>query len=173
MRTANRKSTSNPTLCPAAPKGAARTATARGVNYAKRSVDNCKKVITRERVSASLTVAAVLVGVAGTVALPVASADTLPNGLTVSCQPNLQNNVDCLFGGCPRVGDYVVDALHVIQDGGGVQIEEPFKCINGSTYLYAFGGPPRQFSFGVQACCKVDIGSDKCTPFSRYTYKPS
>jgi hypothetical protein len=107
------------------------------------------------------------------VALPVASADTLPNGLTVSCQPNLQNNVDCLFGGCPRVCDYVVDALHVLQDGGGVQIEEEFKCINGSTYLYTFGGPPRQFSFGVQACRKVAIGSDKCTPFSRYTYKPS
>jgi hypothetical protein len=105
--------------------------------------------------------------------MPIAHADTLPNGLTVTCNPDSDIHTTCIIGGCPRVdGDYVVDAVHVMVNGGE-QEEYDFKCINGQTARQGIGdtgGGP--FNIGVQACRKVAIGSDKCTQYSNYTYTP-
>ncbi|WP_319455308.1 MULTISPECIES: hypothetical protein [unclassified Mycobacterium] len=103
--------------------------------------------------------------------MPVASADTLPNGLTVTCSPDSDIHATCIIGGCPRVnGDYVVDALHVMTQAGG-QREFDFKCINGQTHRHGFDvyGPT---TFGVQACRKKDFEGDWCTPYADYTYTP-
>ena len=102
---------------------------------------------------------------------PTAGADTMPNGLTVSCNGDSQVHASCVIGGCPRVdGDYVVDAVHVMVNGGG-QSEYGFKCINGATARHGFditaGG---SYKVGVQACRKVTVGSDKCTPWSDYVF---
>lgn len=128
--------------------------------------------MTRTRTASYLALASAAVGLAGGLVLPVAHADTLPNGLTVSCNPNSADHVTCIIGGCPRVGgDYVVDAVH-IRDSSGVQNELGFKCINGQTARAGFdrGRSAQGVTFGVQACRKVTVGSDKCTPFSSYTY---
>jgi hypothetical protein len=131
----------------------------------------------RTRVSTSLAIAGVFTGASiasGMLAMPVASADTLPNGLTVTCSPDSDIHSTCIVGGCPRVnGDYVVDALHVLFDAGS-QEEFEFKCINGQTHrVGSIGlGSPGSMAFGVQACRKKDLEGDWCTPYSHYTYTP-
>ncbi|MGA8546120.1 MAG: hypothetical protein WB785_12785 [Mycobacterium sp.] len=115
---------------------------------------------------------AALIGVAGTALPPIASADTLPNGLTVSCSPDSDSHSTCIIGGCPRVnGDYVVDALHVMFDGAD-QNEYDFKCINGQTHRVGSEPGTGVMAFGVQACRKVTVGGDHCTPYSHYGYTP-
>jgi hypothetical protein len=124
--------------------------------------------MTRRRVSASLAVAAALVG-AGTLAMPVASADTLPNGFTVGCLPDRDDHVTCIIGGCARVhGDYVVDALHVMFNGH--QTEYDFPCINGATATFGTKGVPN-FTIGIQGCRKKDFEGDWCGPWADYTYR--
>ncbi|HYO03520.1 MAG TPA: hypothetical protein VET27_17280 [Mycobacterium sp.] len=44
--------------------------------------------MTKKRVGASLVIAAAFTMAPGLLAMPVASADTLPNGLTVTCSPD-------------------------------------------------------------------------------------
>jgi hypothetical protein len=106
--------------------------------------------------------------------IPVASADTLPNGLTVTCNQDSDIHSTCVVGGCPRVnGDYVVDALHYKYDSGGSQQEVDFKCINGQTARVAspFNDPSVHFS--VQACRKKDLEGDWCTPWAHYDFAPA
>ena len=75
------------------------------------------------------TVAAGLIGVAGISLSPIASADTLSNGLTVTCSPVGANQITCVVGG-PRVhGDYVVDAVHVMDNGYQFEYKD-WQCIN-------------------------------------------
>ncbi|MGD1238876.1 hypothetical protein [Mycobacterium seoulense] len=118
---------------------------------------------------------AAAIGVAGTSLLPVASADTLSNGLTVTCTPDSDVHVTCIIGGCPRVnGDYVVDAVHVrIEDGE--QHEYPFKCINGETArsgydVYATGPHAADRKISVQGCRKQTLSGDWCGPWADYNY---
>ena len=112
----------------------------------------------------------------GTVAAQVASADSLSNGLNVTCNAVGANQLTCVISGCPRVnGDYVVDAVHVMDNGH--QDEYPFKCINGQTATHnvpiiigsiGSGG----FTLGFQGCRKKDLEGDWCGPWADYTYKP-
>ncbi|OBK46806.1 hypothetical protein [Mycobacterium sp. 1081908.1] len=120
-------------------------------------------------------VIAALIGVAGTSLLPVASADTLSNGLTVTCKPDSDVHVTCIIGGCERVnGDYVIDAVHVrIEDGN--QQEYPFKCINGQTArvgydVYATGSHAADRKISVQGCRKQTLSGDWCGPWADYNY---
>ena len=130
---------------------------------------------TRKRASASLACATAFVGasmLSGTVAMPIASADTLPNGLTVTCNQDSDIHATCIIGGCPRVnGDHVVDAVHVMLNGGhqeeySFQVHQrrdaPVRGING-------GG---RANIGVQACRKNTIEADWCIPYANYTYTP-
>lgn len=131
--------------------------------------------MTRARFFAPLAITSAATGFVGPLALPAASADTLPNGLTVTCSPDSDYHTTCIIGGCPRViNDYVVDAVHTTYQEGsfvGSQGEYDFKCINGATARWGVdvSGP---FTLNVQACRKVSIGSDMCTPWSSYNYTP-
>ena len=119
------------------------------------------------------SVMAALIGVAGTSLLPIASADTLSNGLTVDCKPDSDTHATCIIGGCPRVnGDYVVDAVHVILNGG-LQNEYGFKCINGETVRYGFDlyAPTVDDTIGVQGCRKNTLSADWCGPWADYHFK--
>src|SRR3954470_24882652 len=67
---------------------------------------------------------------------PAASADNLSNGLNVTCSAVGDNQLTCVIGGCPRVnGDYVVDALHVMDNGHQDEYKD-WKCINGGTVTH-------------------------------------
>ena len=69
-----------------------------------------------KRVAVSFAVASAVAGFAGTWVAPTASAQMLSNGLDVTCNPVGDLQLTCVIGGCPRVnGDYVVDAVHVMQ----------------------------------------------------------
>lgn len=120
-------------------------------------------------------VMAALLGFAGTSLLPIASADTLSNGLTIDCKPDSDVHVTCIIGGCPRVnGDYVVDAVHVRLEGGE-QHEYGFKCINGETVrygydVYATGPHAADRTISVQGCRKNATSSDWCGPWADYHY---
>ena len=102
------------------------------------------------------------------VAVPIANADALSNGLNVACNAVGDNQLTCVISGCPRVhGDYVVDAVHVMDNGH--QDEYPFKCINGHTATHnvaviissiGSGG----FTLGFQGCRKKDLEGDWCGP---------
>src|ERR1700712_1156585 len=128
--------------------------------------------MTKKRVGASLAVAAAFAVWPAMLAAPVASADTLPNGLTIDCSRDSDFHSTCVIGGCPRVnGDYVVDALHVLTEFGG-QREYGFKCINGATARYGIDVPGTQ-NIRVQACRKKDLEGDWCTPYSNYVYTPT
>ncbi len=124
----------------------------------------------RTRIAAMVAAAVTVIGSAGIVVMPVASADSLPNGLTVNCAPDSGVHTTCVIGGCPRVnGDYVVDAVHVMYRGN--QDEYDFKCINGQTARWGVQSTD-QFTIGVQACRKKDLEGDWCGPWADYTYKP-
>jgi hypothetical protein len=108
---------------------------------------------------------------------PIASAETLPNGLTVTCSPVGENQLTCVIGGCPRVnGDYVVDIVHVMDNG--YQFEDmDFKCINGQTAthnaaIHIPGIGPAGYTFGFQACRFKTFEENWCGPWSDYTWKP-
>src|SRR4051812_1316298 len=101
--------------------------------------------MTRKRTSKPLAIAYAIVGAfmlvfsmlllpASTSTMPVASADALSNGLTVTCSQDSDTHATCIIGGCPRVnGDYVVDAVHANVAGqitsNESQHEYEFKCI--------------------------------------------
>jgi hypothetical protein len=133
--------------------------------------------MTGPRAAASLACATAFVGasvLSATLAMPVASADTLPNGLTVSCNQDSDIHATCIVGGCPRVnGDHVVDAVHVKVNGGG-QSEASFKCINGETHREGVDNNRNPINVGVQACRKnTGLGEhDDCTPYANYTFTP-
>jgi hypothetical protein len=123
----------------------------------------------------SLVYAIALVGslfLSGILAMPVASADTLSNGLAVTCTQDSDIHATCIVSGCPRVdGDYVVDAVHAMINGGG-QSEDDFKCINGQTARYGVDNNRNPINIGVQACRKRALSSDACTPYANYTFTP-
>jgi hypothetical protein len=122
-----------------------------------------------KRIFASLVVAVALVG-GCTLAMPVASADTLPNGLAVTCVPDNPGHTTCIISGCARVhGDYVIDAVHVMWEGSQQEFE--FKCINGATAKWGIK-IANQFTIAIQGCRKKDFEGDWCGPWSDYTYKP-
>lgn len=129
----------------------------------------------RTRTLVSLTYAIALFGglvLSGLLAMPVASADTLPNGLAVNCTQDSDVHATCIVSGCPRVdGDYVVDAVHAMINGGE-QREDDFKCINGQTARYGVDNNRNPINIGVQACRKRDFSSDACTPYANYTFTP-
>jgi hypothetical protein len=115
--------------------------------------------------------AAVFAMMPGLMVMPVASADTLSNGLTSSCNQDSDIHATCIIGGCPRVnGDYVVDALHYKYDSGGDQQEVAFKCINGQTARVGSPFNEPSLHFGVQACRKKDLEGDWCTPWAHVDY---
>ena len=126
---------------------------------------------------AALVVVLAALGFIGLSAMPVASADTLPNGMTVSCVPSFGNSLTCVIGGCPRVGDdhnYNPDVVHA-RLPTGFQDELPLDCINNlpATETVPLSSiPSAGFVFGVQVCRKVAIGHDMCGPWSNYTYRP-
>lgn len=133
------------------------------------------------RVVQRLVIAAATVAAAAAFApfiAPVASADNLPNGLTVTCNPVGDHQLTCVIGGCPRVnGDYVVDIVHVMDNG--YQFDDmDFKCINGQTathnanILIPSVGPDG-YTFGFQACRFKTFEENWCTPWSNYTWKPA
>jgi hypothetical protein len=137
--------------------------------------------MTHSRLFTPPAIAATGLCVAGMLMMPVASADTLPNGLTVTCSPDSEIHTTCIIGGCPRVnGDYVVDAVHTILGGAATthlplgissQQEYGFECIHGSTARQGvdMNGP---FTISVQGCRKNTFSDDMCTPFSTYNYNP-
>jgi hypothetical protein len=103
---------------------------------------------------------------------PLANADVLSNGLNVTCTQDSDIHATCVVSGCPRVdGDYVVDAIHAMINGGG-QSEDDFKCINGATARYGVDNNRQPVNIGVQACRKRDLSKDACTPYANYTFTP-
>jgi hypothetical protein len=111
-------------------------------------------------------------GVMMVVAMPAANADTLPNGLSVTCTQESDIHATCVVSGCPRVnGDYVVDAIHAMINGGA-QSEDGYKCINGATARYGVDNNGAPVNIGVQGCRKKDLEGDWCTPYSNYTFTP-
>ena len=129
----------------------------------------------KTRTLTSLAYAIALVGgllLSGLLAIPIASADTLSNGLAVNCTQDSDVHATCIVSGCPRVdGDYVVDAVHAMINGGA-QSEDDFKCINGQTARYGIDNNRNPVNIGVQACRKRDLSSDACTPYANYTFTP-
>ena len=127
--------------------------------------------MTRKRASTSLAVAVAVLAGAWILATPVASADTLPNGLAVTCVPDNPGHTTCIISGCARVhGDYVIDAVHVMWEGSQQEFE--FKCINGATAKWGIK-IANEFTIAIQGCRKKDFEGDWCGPWSDYTYKPA
>lgn len=119
-----------------------------------------------------IAAAMAIISVLTVTAAPVAGADTLSNGLTVSCSQDSDLHATCVVGGCPRVhGDYVVDAVHAMINGGD-QSENDFKCINGQTARYGVDNNRAPVNIGVQGCRKKDLEGDWCTPYANYTFTP-
>jgi hypothetical protein len=128
----------------------------------------------KTRILKALVVAAAMaiVSVLAVTGAPLASADTLGNGLTVSCTQESDVHATCVVGGCPRVnGDYVVDAVHA-KINGGAQSEDDFKCISGQTARYGVDNNRAPVNIGVQGCRKKDFEGDWCTPYANYTFTP-
>lgn len=126
--------------------------------------------MTRTRAFAPLAIACAAIGVAGTLAMPVANADTLPNGYSVTCTSSGSDAI-CNFTGCPRVkGDEAGDVLHV-RTPGSEQYEISKDCNNSATYnvgnISADG-----ITISVQGCRKHPLGSDDCGAWSDYKYVP-
>ncbi|BBZ70258.1 hypothetical protein [Mycobacterium paraseoulense] len=116
------------------------------------------------------SVIAAAIGVAGTSLLPVASADTLPNGYTVTCTPSGSSLV-CNFTGCPRVnGDEAGDVLH-LRTPGNSQEEISKDCNNAATETFN-NIPADGLTISVQGCRKHPLGSDDCGAWSDYKYTP-
>src|SRR5581483_516518 len=112
---------------------------------------------------------AAVIGVAGTSLLPIASADTLPNGYNVTCTMNGSQAL-CNISGCPRVkGDEAGDVVHTLFNGIG-QVELSKGCNNTTTDVRDnIAGP---FTLSVQGCRKHPVGSDDCGPWSDYKFTP-
>jgi hypothetical protein len=132
----------------------------------------------RKQIAVSFGIATAITGsfVAFTGPLPVAAADTLPNGLTITCNQDSDVHATCIIGGCPRVnGDYVVDILHVTVAGqitnNESQHQYDFKCINGQTARQGVStSPGKTENIAVQACRQKDLKSDWCGSWSDYKY---
>lgn len=131
--------------------------------------------MTRSRIWKRFVMAVAVACLAWTGALattPVVNADVLSNGLNITCTQDSDVHATCVVSGCPRVdGDYVVDAIHAMINGGE-QSEDGFKCINGATARYGIDNNRQPVNIGVQACRKRDLSSDACTPYANYTFTP-
>ena len=100
---------------------------------------------------------------------PIAIADSLPNGYSVTCTPN-GTNVICNISGCPRVHeDEAGDVVHVKVNGGG-QSELSKGCNNTTTTTV--GNATAAATISVQGCRKHSPGSDDCGAWSDYHYNP-
>jgi hypothetical protein len=119
-----------------------------------------------------VAVAAASIALGVVMVAPVANAQPLSNGLDVTCTAVTDTQLTCVISGCPRVnGDYVVDAVHVLQNGH--QDEYPFKCINGATATHNIATTVNNpITLGFQACRKKDLEGDWCGPWADYTYQP-
>ena len=130
----------------------------------------CKRIAVSFGIAGAITAAVA----SFPVALPVAAADNLPNGLTITCSQDSDIHATCIIGGCPRVnGDYVVDAVHVTVAGqipyNESQHEYDFKCINGQTARQGVStSPGKTENIAAQGCRKNGgLGEhDWCTPWS-------
>lgn len=126
--------------------------------------------MTRTRAFAPLAIASAAIGVAGTLAMPVANADTLPNGYSVTCTSNGSDAI-CTFTGCPRVkGDEAGDVLHV-RTPGSDQDEISKDCNNAATKNIG-NIAPDGITISVQGCRKHFPNSDDCGAWSDYKYVP-
>ena len=133
----------------------------------------------RKRVSILFAIQAAVVCVfAFVVAMPsapIARADTLPNGYSVTCTPN-GATVICNISGCPRVKeDEAGDVVHIMANGR--QLAELSKdCNNTTTYTFDRTknglGSSDAITVGVQGCRKHSAGSDDCGTWSDYHYNP-
>lgn len=130
----------------------------------------------RKQILAVFGIAVTTSGVTVGLTMPGANADTLSNGLTVTCSQDSDIHATCIVGGCPRVnGDYVVDILHVTVagqiTGNETQHQYDFKCINGQTARQGVStAPGKTENVAVQACRQKDLQGDWCTPWSDYKY---
>ena len=73
-------------------------------------------------------------------------------------------------------GDYVVDAVHVMDNGYQFEYKD-WQCINGATVTHnaniaVSGIGPNGYTWGFQGCRKNALESDWCTPYANYTWKP-
>jgi hypothetical protein len=101
---------------------------------------------------------------------PSASADTLPNGYSITCTPN-GSQLICNVSGCPRVfGDEAGDVVHIKMDDG--YQNEPDKNCNNTTTATFSNVSPNPHKISIQGCRKHDLSSDDCGPWSDYTYIP-
>lgn len=102
---------------------------------------------------------------------PTASADTLPNGYSVTCTPNGPHEPTCIVSGCPRVhGDEAGDVIHINGQGYFMQPELSKGCNNTASFTIAASTKPQTFS--IQGCRKHFPGTDDCGAWSDYTYVP-
>src|SRR6478672_1949812 len=132
----------------------------------------------RKRVHAVFAIAVTGAGLTVGLTMPLANADDLPNGLTVTCSQDSDIHATCIIGGCPRVnGDYVVDAVHVTVAGqitnNESQHEYDFKCISGQTARQGVStSPGKTATISAQGCRKnTGLGEhDWCGPWSDYKY---
>lgn len=124
----------------------------------------------RKRILAPLAIASAAIGVAGTSVLPVASADTLGNGVTVNCTQDTDTHATCIVTGCPRVGDdYVPQTIHYMLNGGG-QVEEDYSC--GGGYRIGVDNKGAPINLGVQLTRKHFPDKDDNTAYANYTFNP-
>jgi hypothetical protein len=130
-----------------------------------------------KRVIQRIAISAAVIGFVASFTAPIASGEPLSNGLDVTCNPVGPNQLTCVIGGCPRVnGDYVVDIVHVM-DNGYQFPDEDFKCINGQTVTHnaailISSVGPAGYTFGFQACRFKTFEENWCTPWANYTWKP-
>jgi hypothetical protein len=132
----------------------------------------------RKRILAAFAIAVTGAGLTVGLTMPVSNADSLPNGLTMTCSQDSDIHATCIIGGCPRVnGDYVVDAVHVTVAGqitnNESQHEYDFKCISGQTARQGVStSPGKTETISAQGCRKnTGLGEhDWCGPWSDYKY---
>ncbi|WP_156744702.1 hypothetical protein [Mycobacterium sp. E2238] len=95
---------------------------------------------------AVLIAAACLFGIVGATPLmaPTASADTLPNGYSVTCTPNGPHEPTCIVSGCPRVhGDEAGDVIHLNGKGYFMQPELSKGCNNTASFIIPASTTPQ------------------------------
>jgi hypothetical protein len=113
--------------------------------------------------------AACLLGI--DITTPIAIADSLPNGYSVTCTPNGADDVICNISGCPRVhADEAGDVVHTRFND--LPQTELSKGCNNTTTENLQGIPGQAFTYHVQGCRKHSPGSDDCGGWSDYHYSP-
>ncbi|WP_286274207.1 hypothetical protein [Mycobacterium antarcticum] len=105
----------------------------------------------------------------GSLAIPVANADVLPNGYDVSCAPANDTQVVCEIAGCPRVYEnYAGDVVHTRVNA--LPQREIGKGCNGS--ITETVNLASAFTYAVQGCRKHRASGDDCGAWSNYTFTP-